>query len=297
MIKWLKKTLQNIRRKPAEEVETISLEAFVPELGTFDFHVHKGVDQYVSGDLIRNKIWEPFETEVFRRLCTPGDFVADIGANIGWYSVIASQLLGPSGKVASFEPSAKNFSVLQKNSLASTGLAKIEAFNFALSDKETNSKLFLSETNLGDHRLFDSDGERSFVTTQVQTLDKLFATSERKPTLVKSDTQGSEARILDGSQLLLSADWRPVFILEFWPFGLVNSKSEPAKLWSKLLALDYDIYEVSEDKLKLIPFTDESFQIRIDGDLSPASGNFLNLLCIQPDSEKNHLLRDLIESI
>ncbi|MGB5583898.1 MAG: FkbM family methyltransferase, partial [Gammaproteobacteria bacterium] len=84
-------------------------------MGDFKFHVHRAYDKYISGDLIRDNIWEPFETEVFRRLCKPGDFVVDIGANIGWYSVIASRLLGSSGRVLSIEPDSSNLQLLRTN--------------------------------------------------------------------------------------------------------------------------------------------------------------------------------------
>ena len=181
-----------------------------------------------------DKIWEPFETELFRRLCRPGDFVVDIGANIGWFSVIASRLVGANGRVLAVEPDPVNLSLLMKNTRRSGGAGPVEILNMALSDTERDSKLFLSDSNLGDHHLFDDGETRESVSIRVQTLDSLLDRFPQKPTLIKSDSQGSEGRILKGAGRRFTEGWRPVLILEFWPYGLTQSGSDPWEIWKQL---------------------------------------------------------------
>ena len=59
--------------------------------------------------------WEPSETAWFLRTVKPGDIIVDAGANVGYYTVIGSRLVGDRGKVYAFEPDPSNFELLRKN--------------------------------------------------------------------------------------------------------------------------------------------------------------------------------------
>jgi FkbM family methyltransferase len=190
--------MPNSPKRDCDEANSILITASVSSLGDFEFHVHCRLDVCITGDLRRIRTWEPFETKVFGRLCKQGDFVVDLGANIGWYSVIASRLVRATGKVVSFEPDPINLEVLKKNVALSCHGGQVKIQNLALADHKSSSELFLCPTNLGDHRLFDDGMARETVVVGVDTLDAFFGDSPHRPTLVKSDTQGSEARILRG---------------------------------------------------------------------------------------------------
>jgi FkbM family methyltransferase len=289
-LKWLKQELRKDNNSKSRLIK-----ANVPGIGLFDFAIHTGNDQFISGDLARDQIWEPFETEIFRRLCMPGDFVLDLGANIGWYTVIASKLVGRDGRIVSFEPDETNLTLLKKNTAMSGGFGTVEIMDIALGDREENARLFMSENNLGDHRLFSDGTQRESLDVPVKTLDSFFAKSIRKPTVVKSDTQGSEARILRGATHLFEEGWRPILILEFWPFGLTNSGDDPLEFWEKLVSLGYSLYELGEANPKLITLTEVRLYTRMNSDISPQSMGFINLLCLPHQSERLSLILDLIE--
>jgi len=276
------------------DIGSIMVIASVPLLGNFEFHVHTLTDQYISRNLLHEKIWEPFETKIFCRLCMDGDFVVDLGANIGWYSVIASQLVGATGRVFSFEPDSTNLELLRRNALASGHADRIEIHGVALADHETESALFLSPTNLGDHRLFSDGTIRNTIAVTVRTLDGVFADSPHWPTLVKSDTQGSEARIVRGASKLLAGGWRPILILEFWPFGLSNSGDDPLALFGILASFGYDIYELTEENPRLIGLSEDRLRVRLTSDLSPQSMAYINLLCLPRGSQRFALIADLV---
>jgi len=279
-------------RGEAKFVEVAAKVPYIPD--SFSMQVHRRLDRYISQDLMRNGIWEPFETKVFCRICKAGDCVADLGANIGWYSVIASRMVGVGGKVFSFEPDKDNFELLTHN-LATSAIGNVEAHNLAVGAHETIAKLFLSDDNLGDHRLFDDGIARQSISVEVATLDALFANPTQRPALVKSDTQGSEGKILRGARRLLSENWRPAMILEFWPYGLTNSGSDPMELYSQLAALKYRMFEVSEEHPKLVSVTEERLRARLGSDISPQSMGHVNLLCIHEESPRLTLVEDLIE--
>jgi FkbM family methyltransferase len=276
------------------QLRSIPVAVSVPRLGQFDFRVHSRPDQYISGSLIRDGIWEPFETEVFCRLCRESDIVADLGANIGWYSVIASRIVGTSGRVISFEPDPTNLDLLRENVVLSGHSELVEIHNLAVADREADAELFLCETNLGDHRIFSDGSTRDSLVVRVSTLDAVFADCFYPPTLVKSDTQGSEARILRGASAMLGAGWRPIFILEYWPFGLTHSGDDPLRLFHRLVSLDYEIFELTEENPRLIALMEDRVRARLLTDLVPQSMAFINLLCLPRASERRTLIGDLV---
>lgn len=58
---------------------------------------------------------EPLATHMFTEHIQPGNTVIDIGANIGYYTILAAQIVGETGKVYAFEPEPKNLTLLKKN--------------------------------------------------------------------------------------------------------------------------------------------------------------------------------------
>ncbi len=59
--------------------------------------------------------FEPFETQLLKKEIKEGNFVVDVGASIGYYTLLFAKWTGSKGKVFSFEPSQEKFSVLRKN--------------------------------------------------------------------------------------------------------------------------------------------------------------------------------------
>ncbi|MDM0114690.1 FkbM family methyltransferase [Variovorax sp. J22R133] len=273
------------------------IEAKIPNFPPFNFEIHRHIDQFISSDLARDKIWEPFETDVFRRLCHLDDFVLDIGGNIGWYCAVASRIIGPDGRLMVFEPDPENFGLLTRNASRHTDGSPscVELKQQAVGDIVGTINLFRSEENLGDHRLFDDGSARSSIEVRIVTLDSVLARETRLPDIVKSDTQGSEARILRGAQGLLAAGWRPIFLLEFWPFGLTRSGNEPLEMWHILSDLGYQMFEVSEENPTLTPLVAEQLKQRIVDDLSPTLGRFINILAVPHGSNRIADLRGLLD--
>ncbi len=91
-------------------------------------------DTTISQELILSGKWEDYETELFKKNIKPGVTVVDIGAHIGYYTVIAAQLVGDKGKVYAFEPDPRNFKLLQRN-VEANGYSNVVLVNKAVSDK------------------------------------------------------------------------------------------------------------------------------------------------------------------
>jgi FkbM family methyltransferase len=270
---------------------TINLSGLRP----YEFAVHSGVDEFVSSDIRRTGVWEPFETMVFSRLCKRGDIVMDLGANIGWYSVLAAQILESTGQVLAFEPDETNMKLLKLNVARVDKYSIIQIFPMAVGDRDSETLLFRSSSNLGDHRLFSDGSPREAFSVPMTRLDRfLIGRQERLPDVLKSDTQGSEGKIIKGAKDLLAQGWRPLMLLEFWPFGLTQSGDDPLELWRSLIGLGYKVFEVSEGNPNLVPATLERMTARLADDISPNSQRFINVLCIPATSARINFVEDLI---
>src|SRR5438067_4022802 len=88
----------------------------VPGLPEFSLTLHPlEADQAVSTYIYHFGCWEPFETIVFQRLIENFKMFVDLGANIGWYTVLAQLLMTQGSEVHSFEPDPDNFALLSRN--------------------------------------------------------------------------------------------------------------------------------------------------------------------------------------
>ena len=85
--------------------------------------LHDERDRFVSRQLRDQGIWEPFETTLVMASLAPGSVFVDVGANIGYFSVVAADIVGEDGQVLAFEPDPDNFALLQAN-LALNGLER-----------------------------------------------------------------------------------------------------------------------------------------------------------------------------
>jgi len=102
--------------------------------------------------LALNGEYEPVETKLILELVKPGAAILDIGANIGYYSLLFAKLTGPSGQVFAFEPDPYSYDLLQQNILEN-GYTNIFAFQLGVSDQNEELVLYRDPFNNLDHRV------------------------------------------------------------------------------------------------------------------------------------------------
>jgi len=117
-------------------------------------------DRMISATLQRDHIWEAYETQLTLRHLQRGDVYVDVGANIGYYTLVAAQRVGVTGKVIAYEPDPDNFALLKAN-VERNNLSNVTLFPFALHDTGGEGQLFLSGDNFGDHRIYDASATRA----------------------------------------------------------------------------------------------------------------------------------------
>jgi FkbM family methyltransferase len=163
---------------------------------------------------------EGFEPEVrqeVERIASRRVNVIDIGANIGYYTILASRLAGPEQRVFSFEPQANIVSKLRRN-IEVNALRNVEVFPYALSDKDGTVNFNVPPEGAEAYGSMHANGRFEVArTVEVEmhrlddVLDKL---GNPKIGLVKIDAEGAELLILRGAQKLLSSPDKPDLIFE-----------------------------------------------------------------------------------
>lgn len=189
------------------------------------------LDTVVGAQLIRDGEWEPYETALFLETIKSGMVVVDIGANIGYYTVLAARAVGSEGRVIAFEPDHRNFTLLTQNVEANGFSNRVTLLPVALSDHEGSLTLYRDDGNFGAHSLAEGNviGTDQLAIPCARLDDVLEALEIGHVDVVKIDTQGAEGLVFTGAERVLSQEELWVFT-EFWPSGLRRLGSEPEKL-------------------------------------------------------------------
>lgn len=201
-----------------------------------------------SGDSLRlsiKTIHDPLQTELIKKFVKNGDTVIDVGAHIGYYTLLLAGLVGKKGQVYAFEPSPENFKILKKN-VKINGYTNVTLVNKALSNQPGLLNLYLSQFSQADHQTYYTKAQKPFIKVRAATLDKYFKNLKKEISFIKIDVQGFESKIIKGMDNLLSKNKRLKILIEFWPLGISNSKENPKELLEILVDNRYKIYDISE---------------------------------------------------
>ena len=228
-------------------------------------------DNVITPSLFLYGCWEPYESQLMRTLLRPGMTVIDIGAHVGYYSLLAARVVGSTGRVISFEPSPDNFELLINN-IRLNGFSKIiHAEKAALGDVTGEVDLYLSSYNTGDHRIYStlSDDDEIFndgalrrsVRVAVTGLDEYLGERDiAKVDMVKIDVQGAEIGVLSGMKKTLINNPQLLLFTEFWPHGLRRFGTEPLGLLNFLVdEIGFSLFQIRPEEQRVVAITPASF--------------------------------------
>ena len=186
-----------------------------------------------------------------------GDIALDIGANIGWYSMLLNKLMPESSKIYAFEPDPVNYGLLSEN-IRLNDAQNVVSVNSALSNKKEIKKLYLySNKNLGRHSLLDIN-EGEYVNVETLVLDDYLESENielSKIKFVKIDIEGYEYFALSGASKVL--DHVQCLISEFVPAHMQRGGIEPVLLIELMrgkgflpnVVVDSELCSISDDDL------------------------------------------------
>ncbi|MFY9345055.1 MAG: FkbM family methyltransferase [Planctomycetota bacterium] len=172
--------------------------------------------------------------------------VLDIGANLGWYSLLLSRRC-PRARIHAFEPEPRNLALLRDN-LAQNGIANVTVHPVAVAERSGSMQLFpYPDKNMGRHSLVPMDGLRP-IDVPVVSIDDFLRAQRIAPAavdFVKIDVEGYELPALQGARSLLAA--APVILAEFAPKYIRRAGSDPAALLQWLQDAGFRPFECTRD--------------------------------------------------
>ena len=240
--------------------------------------VHSGPD-LVSEHILKHNIWEPYETMLVLKHLKPGSVFLDIGANIGYYTVLAGSVVGADGLVIAYEPDAENFQLLEHN-IALNGLTNVRPFRAALGENSSQGSIYLSRDNKGNHRLFDEGDGRQTSAVEIVHGDEHVAQLTERLDFIKVDTEGYEARVLEGLHATILANRAHLaMVIEFCPYGLRQAHTSGTQLLADLAEYDLPLFIIDHLAHRLIPARIDELQQWVDEvDADGNNQGFMNLL-------------------
>lgn len=204
---------------------------------------------YVDPETIRAYLlgnYEPDVTKGIQDCCRPGMIVMDVGAHIGYFTILMGQSVGVYGRCISFEPLSENFESIclsvSKNRLRNICVeqmalgGQLGKTKFKINDNRTMGRL----GHLVPHQ--DEVSFSRFEDVPISTLDGYVSEHQvDKIDFIKLDIEGGEWDFVKGAKSTISKN-RPVILVEVHTFAPVETHARP--FIRELLYLDYDVLDI-----------------------------------------------------
>lgn len=184
--------------------------------------------------------YAPTTKELVKRVVKKGDVVVDVGAHVGYYSLLFAELVGEKGHVFSFEPST-NCEILKKN-IEINSYKNITAVQKAVSNETTVTKLHLTPSLTTHHICNTNRDDSNSVEIQTTTLDDYFKETETQIDFVKCVSQGADYAVIQGMSALLKKMEKIKIIIAFSPPRLQEFGSEPSEFLKTLENAGFFLY-------------------------------------------------------
>ncbi len=234
---------------------------------------------FLSTQLIREGIYERSETAVTCQVVKPGDTVLDIGANIGYYSLLTSKLVGAAGQVFAFEPEKENFQILKWN-IDNLALENTTCVNVGVSNFKGKAALYLCADNPGGHHLHEPMQAEKTQTVEIITIDDFLADKSQKVDYIKIDAQGAEQSILEGLQKTIEINRHNLKVLfEFAPSALNASAGGLALALQTMRSTFEKFMYIDDQKLSVSEISFDRITALGSEGLQSDQDRFANLLC------------------
>jgi FkbM family methyltransferase len=188
---------------------------------------------------------EDYEPELtfLENILSPGKTFIDVGASFGIYSLVASQLVGRTGHVMSFEPTSTSFKILEQN-IALNGLVNVTASRLALCHATGTTWLYHGvepgSNSLGKGSVHGQKGE----VVSSECLDNVLVQSSiHRVDVIKMDVEGAEELVLRGAKKTLTTS-KPIIIYEVVPERTEALRLSERGAWDFLDQLGYQFFVI-----------------------------------------------------
>ncbi len=204
-------------------------------------------DNAIAPHLMLGDVWEANTTQVLRELLEPGMTFIDVGANVGYFTLVGRRAVGAQGRVFAFEPDPRNHWCL-RNASDVNGFWDVQASRKALWREAGEMTLRRSAGSCGGHTLIhggaENEADQEHITVETVTLDAYLqeAVGETlKVDVMKIDAEGAEPAILEGMTRTLEANRRLAIVIEFSPLFLGLAGYEPVPYLERLRDMGFSV--------------------------------------------------------
>ncbi len=250
---------------------------------------HMALDDLDTLNLSLEGIHEPLATEVLVALTSSGDVVLDVGANIGYFTLLFARQAGPTGRVFAYEPEPVNFKLLARNLELNCYKDRVVAYQKAASDEPGLAALAVVERNRGMNRLWKGPSGSTSIEVEKVVLDDNPLLFERPINLVKIDVEGWELHVLSGMKRLLKCNPQVAIFTEFTPSYLVEAGSIPVQLIELLAGQGRQLFILKDGSKKLCRVKSSHWQHWFECEYGGLSGAQINILSVSADSDTRRL--------
>ena len=202
-------------------------------------------DHGVGSHILHSGTYEPIITELFKKYLKHGMNVIDVGANIGWFSLLSAHLVGSKGLVYSFEPGTINGKILCINKQFNK-FDNIKIIHAAASDKIESLDYSSSFSNGFVSQMTDVSNEEILSSDIVFGIPIDDVIPESLPVnLIKVDVEGYEMKVLSGA-LKIIKKWNPIIIAEFSEGAVSKKNGSSGNYLNLLIEAGYKISAVTK---------------------------------------------------
>lgn len=186
-------------------------------------------DQSVSAHLIARGAWEFWVEHAVRNLVREGDHVVEVGANVGYFTIVMARLIGEGGRMVSFEANPHLAELVRRSLLLNGYSPRAEIRAEAAADREGVLEFFTSATmNGGGHLGILHEAEvsgRQPMTVPAVTLDGVIG--DRPVQVLRMDAEGAEPLVLAGAKRMIAGSPELRICME-WDVTQIGSRRDPA---------------------------------------------------------------------
>ena len=184
-------------------------------------------DNYLEEEILRNGVWEPAATQYMQQTLKPGMVAVDVGANIGYFSLLMAHLVGRQGRVHAFEPYPRYVDRMCA-SLAANDFEQIELHQVALSNRWGTQTLYKALASARMCRWSHSDPAfnkvHDTVTVACMPFDDYAREGLDRLDLIKIDVDGHEMKVLQGARGSIER-YKPAVLIELYEEALRDAGS------------------------------------------------------------------------
>jgi FkbM family methyltransferase len=200
----------------------------------------------ITVNLLMYGVWERFQTKLFKDLIHEGMVVIDIGAHIGYYTLLAAERVGEKGAVFAFEPEESNYDLLIKN-VKQNEYSNVTPVKKAVTSSTGTIKLFLDARESAEHSIVGGKRGQKAVLVDSVALDD-FLDADYAVDVIKMDIEGAEMAALLGMSKVIARSPRLAMFAEFYPGALERAGVSPADYFNELQRHGFKIYLIDEQR-------------------------------------------------